>query len=179
MQLDRAIEAILFYKAAPMKKSALAKILEVGEGEVSAALKALEERLKSGATALVMTDEEVELAVAPQFDSLIENLRKDELKRDIGKAGAETLAIVLYRSPVSRGEIDRIRGVNSSYILRALETRGLIERSLRGQRSEFVPTTMLMRHLGISEKTGLSDYVNVMNALENFEKQQELEDESR
>ena len=177
MTRDQEIEAVLFYKAIPMKKAAIAKLLGVGEEELDLALKTLNERLQGGATTLVMTDDEVELAVAAEFDSLIENLRKDELKRDIGKAGAETLAIVLYRSPITRAEIDRIRGVNSSYILRALETRGLVERNTKSQRNEFIPTTSLMRHLGIHDKTGLADYANVMNALENFEKQQELEDE--
>ncbi len=177
MTRDQEIEAVLFYKAVPMKKAAIAKLLGVGEEEFNTALTALKERLQGGATTLVMTDDEVELVIASEFDNLIENLRKDELKRDIGKAGAETLAIVLYRSPITRAEIDRIRGVNSSYILRALETRGLVERSGKTGRSEFIPTTTLMRHLGIQDKTGLSDYANVMNALENFEKQQELEEE--
>lgn len=172
------IEALLFYKAVPVKKDLLASLLGVKAEEIEGALEELKERLAGGATRLVLTNQEVELVLAPEFDELVESIRKDELKRDIGKAGAETLAIVLYRSPVTRAEIDRIRGVNSSYILRALETRGLIERSVKAQRNEFIPTTTLMRHLGIGEKTGLSDYANVMNALENFEKQQELEEEA-
>ncbi|OGG85997.1 hypothetical protein A2392_00830 [Candidatus Kaiserbacteria bacterium RIFOXYB1_FULL_46_14] len=173
MALDRQIEAVLFYKAEPIKKPTLSKLLGVEQTELESALAILKERLQGGATALVIAEDEVELAVSSEFDQLIESLRKEELRRDIGKAGAETLAIVLYRSPVSRGEIDRIRGVNSSYILRNLETRGLVERDTRGRGSEFRPTTELLRHLGIQEKTELADYANVMNALENFEKQQQ------
>lgn len=169
MSLDRQVEAVLFYKAAPIKKTALAKLLSVEVTALESAFALLRERLSSGATRLVTTDTEVELAVAPDFDKLIEGLRRDELNRDIGKAGAETLAIVMYRGPVSRGEIDRIRGVNSSYILRNLETRGLIERGIEGRQSQFRPTTALLRHLGIDEKTALPDYANVMNALEKFE----------
>ena len=97
------------------------------------------------------------------------------MRRDIGKAGAETLAIVMYRAPISRVEVDRIRGVNSSYILRNLETRGLIERRSGARQTEFSPTTELLRHLGIEEKTALPDYATVMDALENYEKQQENE----
>lgn len=177
MEADKAIEAVLFYKAAPIKKEALAKMLEVDSLTLEEGFKVLSTRLQRGATALLVSDDEVELVVSSEFDSLIEGLRKDELKRDIGKAGAETLAVVMYRSPVTRSEIDRVRGVNSSYILRALETRGLVERRVVGQRSEFRPTTELLRHLGITEKTQLLDYATVMNALENFEKQQELENE--
>jgi len=176
MTLDRQIEAVLFYKAEPIKKSILAKLLGVEQTELENALTILQERLQNGASSLILTEEEVELAVSSDFDQLIESLRKEELRRDIGKAGAETLAIVLYRGPVSRSEIDRIRGVNSSYILRNLETRGLVMRDTRGRSSEFRPTTELLRHLGIGEKTELADYANVMNALESFEKQQQETD---
>ena len=72
------IEAVLFYKAAPVKKAVLAKILAVGEEDLGTALKTLQERLKGGATTLVMTEDEVELAIVPDFDELIECLRKDE-----------------------------------------------------------------------------------------------------
>ncbi|OGG42008.1 hypothetical protein A2837_02265 [Candidatus Kaiserbacteria bacterium RIFCSPHIGHO2_01_FULL_46_22] len=176
MTIDRQIEAVLFYKAEPIKKSALAKLLEIEQGELEGALATLQERLKESATTLILAEDEVELAVSPDFDQLVDSLRKEELRRDIGKAGAETLAIVLYRGPVSRSEIDRIRGVNSSYILRNLETRGLVMRDVRGRGSEFRPTTELLRHMGIGEKTELADYATVMNALENFEKQQQETD---
>ena len=170
MALDHQIEAVLFYKASPMKKSVLGKILNVSVGDIEKALSTLKSRLEGGATAVVLTEDEVTLAVSPDYDDLIEGIRKDELRRDIGKAGAETLAVVIYRSPVTRSEIDRIRGVNSSYILRALETRGLVERQSGKRQGEYVPTTELMRHLGIREKTEMPDYAGIMNALEAFER---------
>ena len=173
MELDQSIEAVLFYRAEPLKRAVLAKLLGVGEGEVSQALDALKERLQTTATRLILTDDEASLAVAPEFDELIEGIRKDELKRDIGRAGAETLAIVMYRGPVTRADIDRVRGVNSSYILRNLETRGLIERRAGKRQNEFVITSELLRHLGIREKTEMPDYAKVMNALEAFERSQE------
>lgn len=168
MSLDQSIEAVLFYKAGPVKKQTLAKTLETDEDALEKSLAVLRQRLQGGATALVSTDEEVALVVAPEHDALIEGIRKDELRRDIGKAGAETLAIVLYQSPITRTEIDRVRGVNSSYILRALESRGLVERRQGKRQGEYVPTTELMRHLGIREKTEMPEYANVMNALEAF-----------
>lgn len=170
MPLDQRVEATLFYKAGPVKRAALGKLLGAGEAELEAALRALQARLEGGATALVLTAEEAALALKPEFDELVEGMRKEELRRDIGKAGAETLAIVLYRAPVSRSEIDRIRGVNSSYIVRALEARGLIERRQGGRQQEYAPTTELLRHLGVREKSELPDYTGVMNALEAFER---------
>lgn len=177
MESEKAIEAVLFYKASPVKKTALMKLFSIEESALTEALERLKERLVTGATTLVVSDDEVTLVVAKEFDELIDGLRKDELRRDIGKAGAETLAIVMYRSPVTRSEIDRIRGVNSSYILRSLEIRGLVERRVGKRQSEFVPTTELLRHLGISEKTAMPDYVNVMNTLATFEAGQNQQDD--
>ena len=178
MKLDAQIEALLFYKAEPIKKAVLLKTLGVKEGELGSALEALKERLQGGATALLVTEEEVSLVVAPEFDELIDSTRKEEMKRGIGKAGAETLAIVMYRGPITRMEIDRVRGVNSSYILRNLEIRGLVERRMGKRQNEFVITTELLRHLGIREKTEMPDYAKVLNALEAFESSAFENDES-
>ncbi|PIR86060.1 hypothetical protein COU14_01025 [Candidatus Kaiserbacteria bacterium CG10_big_fil_rev_8_21_14_0_10_44_10] len=178
MELDKAIEALLFYKAEPIKKAVLMKTLGVEGSELGPALKTLGERLQGGATALLVTEEEVSLVIAPEFDELVDNTRKDEMKRGIGKAGAETLAIVMYRGPITRVEIDRIRGVNSSYILRNLEMRGLVERRAGKRQNEFVITTELLRHLGIREKTEMPDYAKVLNALEAFENSTFENDES-
>ena len=169
MELEQKLEAILFYKAGPMKKSELFDSFSIDADELEAALLKLQERLSAGGTTLIMTEDTVELATRPELDELIEELRKDEMRRDIGKAGAETLAIVLYNAPVSRSDIERIRGVNSSYILRNLEIRGLIEKAMAGRKSEFRPTTALLRHLGVGGKTELKDFADIMNALEKFE----------
>lgn len=173
MSLDKQIEAVLFYQAEPVKKAKLQKLFSIESSALEEALDTIKSRLQDSITTLVTTDDSVELSLSSEFDDLIEGIRKDELKRDIGKAGAETLAIVLYRGPISRVELDRIRGVNSSYILRNLEVRGLVERSTGTRQNEYRPTTELLKHLGISEKTQMPDYASVMNALENFEKQKE------
>lgn len=171
IQLELQLEGILFYKATPMKKAVLCKLFSVKEEELSTALKALQARLQSGATRLLETETEVQLVTAPELDTLIESIRKDEMKRDIGKAGAETLAIILYKGPVSRAEIDRIRGVNSSFILRNLLVRGLIERGAEGKSYTFSITPALLAHMGVSNKTELPDYSAVLDQLEVFEKE--------
>ena len=138
MTLDVKIEGLLFYKAAPMNKAKLMKFFDVPAEEFSAALQQLQSRLSSGAIRLSETDTEIQLVTAPELSEFVESLRKSDLTGEIGKAGAETLAIVLYNEPISRAEIDRIRGVNSSFILRNLMTRGLVSReSITGQGYQF------------------------------------------
>ncbi len=170
--LDVLIEGVLFYKAEPMKKSALASFLEVTETDIETALVALRDRLAAGGTRLVMTDTSVQLVVAPELSDHIERMKREELRSDIGKAGAETLAIVLYRGPLSRAEIDRIRGVNSTFILRNLLVHGLIERRDHPTDSRsflYAATPMLLNHLGITHREELPDWSSIMDALDSFE----------
>lgn len=179
MSLDSQIEAVLFYKTEPYAFSALAAFFEVSVDEIKAACNALGERLKAGGLHLIMTDTTVELVTAPEASELIEKLRKDELSHDIGKAGAETLSIILYRGPLTRAEIDRIRGVNSTFIIRNLLVRGLIERrdNPKDSRSFFYAgTTELYAHLGITRREELPDFESVMNAIDAFETAQKKEE---
>jgi segregation and condensation protein B len=173
MPLDVLIEAVLFYKASPLKKHSLQKLFAVSESDLSLALEQLRARLEFGATRLIETDTDISLATAPELSEFIETLRKGELKGDIGKAGAETLAIILYKEPVSRAEIDRIRGVNSSFILRNLLMKGLVSREAAGNTFLFRITPDLLAHLGYTEKKELPRFSEFMTALEAFEKTEE------
>lgn len=175
MELAQKIEGLLFYKASPVKRSQLQKLFGVNAEVLQSTLEMLSERLESGATRLLQTEDEVQLVTAPELDALIEEVRRDELKRDIGKAGAETLAVILYKGPVSRVEIDRVRGVNSAFILRNLMIRGLIEKNAEGKSHTFSVTPQLLSHLGVTHKTALPNYATVLDQLERFEREAENE----
>lgn len=170
MSPDLLIEGVLFFKAAPLKKAQVAKLCGIAPDLLPAAIVTLQERLALGATRLIETTDELQLMTAPELGTFIETLRKDELKGDIGKAGIETLAIVLYKEPVSRAEIDRIRGVNSSFSLRALLVRGLISRqTVSGGSHTFCSTPALLATLGVAHKHDLPNFSVIMNGLETFE----------
>lgn len=175
MPLDILIEGLLFYKSAPQKKATLRKVYSVSSEDLQVALDMLSTRLQSGALRLIETDTEIQLVTSPELAPFIEDIRKNEIKNDIGKAGAETLAIILYRAPITRVEVDRIRGVNSSFILRNLLIRGLIERSQNKQGSgyTFSVTPNLLAHLGVSSTRELTDFARVTDALEQFVVDQE------
>lgn len=170
MNLDVLIEALLFYKAAPQSKQKLIKFFSVSEKDFSTALSNLKSRLETGATRLIETETEIQIATSPDLADFVETLRKQDLTGDIGKAGAETLAIVLYQEPISRVEIDRIRGVNSSFILRNLLMRGLITReSITGNGFQFRISSKLLQHLGVANKTELPRFSEFLNAIEAFD----------
>lgn len=146
------------------------KLFGISDTELAAAVETLKSRLQTGATRIVETTEEIQLVTCAELAPVIEAMRKSDMKADIGKAGAETLAIVLYQEPVTRAEIDRIRGVNSSFILRNLLIRGLVERNHNKTKNsfEFTISPALLTHLGVTHKHELQDFAAVANALEKF-----------
>lgn len=170
MPIDVLIEGLLFYKSAPQKKRTIIKLFEISDTELIEAINVLKERLNQTALRLIETTDEIQLVISPDLAPVIEAMKKNELRADIGKAGAETLAIVLYREPVTRAEIDRIRGVNSSFILRNLQVRGLVEARASGKGSghEYVITTELLAYLGVTNKLDLPDFARISDALDNF-----------
>ena len=79
--------------------------------------------------------------------------------------------MVVYQGPVSRPEIDQVRGVNSSFILRNLMVRGLVERVTSEKDSRrylYQPTLDLLRHLGLEKISDLPEYEEVKKELANF-----------
>lgn len=174
MTLDAKIEAILFFKAEPMPVKKLAQILKADETEVGAALLILKEKLMGRGVTLMEKDDEVMLGTAGEASGMIEELSREELSRDLGKAGLETLSIVLYRGPITRSGIDHIRGVNGTFILRNLLVRGLVEKITNpaNQRSYlYRPTFELLAHLGISRVQDLPEYQSTNESIEKFEQE--------
>lgn len=177
MPLDILLEGLLFYKASPIKKAGILKQFSVDEAGLRASIDALKARLEAGALRLIETETEIQLVTAPALAPFIDDLQKQDLKRDIGKAGAETLAIILYRGKVGRAEIDRVRGVNSSFILRNLLVRGLIERSPEKVSGGYLfsITPALLAHLGVTNVQELTDFARITDALQSFVQDESLE----
>lgn len=152
------IEALLFHQAEPLTLSRLSKLLNWPRGTVEQALTDLELKLKDRGLTLLKSGEEVTLGTTPAAGNFLAEMAKQELSGPVGKAGLETLAIILYHAPISRPEIDYIRGVNSSFIVRHLLVRGLIKRSLKpGDARTFIyePTIEALSHLGINQREEL------------------------
>jgi segregation and condensation protein B len=169
MNIESQLEALLFWKGEPISKKKVLSALDIKPAELEEAIKNLETSLSNR---IMITDDEIELRTAPEVGKLIEKLTKDELMRDLGKAGLETLSIILYKSPVKRSEIDYIRGVNSSFIIRNLLIRGLIDRvsekEATGRGYSYKPTMDLLAHLGIAKIEDLPEYSKVKEELEAF-----------
>lgn len=169
MNTEQKIEAILFFKGEPMSRKKIAEFLGVGQIEVNESLEKLKENLKERGIVLQEKENEIMLGTAPELSDLIERLRKEELNKELSKASLETLSIILYKNGVSRSLIDYIRGVNSSFTLRALSIRGLIEKNLDpedNRRFIYKPTFELLSFMGVKSVDELPDYQSVNTSIE-------------
>ena len=179
MKLQAKIEAILFWKGEPITIKKLSGFLSAPEEEIKTALVELENNLKERGIILVKKDDEVMLGTSAEMGTLIEDLVKEELTKDLGKAGLETLSIVLYKGPIRRSQIDYIRGVNSNFILRNLLIRGLVEKisDPKDQRSLlYRPTFELLSYLGLSKTEDLPEYGSVTEEIKQFVEASEKEE---
>jgi len=173
------IEVILFYLAEPVSADFLAKTLEIKKTELMKAVKELSQNLLTRGLRIVIHDDEIILVTAPEYSGLIEKIIKEERERELGRAGIETLSIIAYKGPVSRKEIDYIRGVNSQFALRNLLLRGLVER----KNSEHDERIMMynitgdtLRHLGLGEISELPEYNETRQQLDVNAEQNDDED---
>ena len=173
MNIESNIEAILLFKNEPVAVAELSKTLGESEVSVKQALDKLQTFYEQRGLVLLVLNDKVSFGTNPKASTLIEQIQKEEFSKDLGRAGLETLSIILYKGPVSRREIDYIRGVSSGFIIRNLLVRGLVERSESavGERSfSYKPTLELLRFLGLTKIEDLPEYKNAFEKLETFGK---------
>jgi segregation and condensation protein B len=162
------IEAILFVAEEPLQAEELAEVLELPQTEVVEILEALRIALRDGGRGVVLREigGGWRLYSHPDARDYLERFAATERAARLSAAALETLAVVAYRQPVSRGQVGEIRGVDSDHALRTLERRGLIAEVGRasgpGQAVLFGTTPLFLEKLGINgldELPPLADHV--------------------
>lgn len=171
--LPQTIESILFATADTYTLTVLAKLLNTDQDSIEQALHTLAEQLEGHAIMLVRERDSVTLATRSDFAPLLESIRKEELQKDLSKASAETLAVVIYHPGASKAEIELIRGVNATYSLRALQIRGLIEAKIVNRTALYYPTVALLEHYGVSDGSQLPQYSETVQKIASLLKQTE------
>jgi len=125
-QLPAALEALLFVADEPVTLSALAAALGTSEREVRRAVVQLGAQLEERGLRLLQDGARIQLVTAPEFAPYVERFLGGGDGPRLSRAALETLAIVAYKQPCTRAEIEAIRGVNCDKLLQSLEQRGLI-----------------------------------------------------
>jgi len=129
-KLKSIIESMLFLSGEPLKLSKISKVAGASKAEAENAILALQNDYALGKRGLIILkkEDEFQLATNPENAPFIDQLVKSEMQEALSRAALEVLSIVAYRGPITRSEIEAVRGVNSSYTVRSLMLRGLLER---------------------------------------------------
>src|SRR5215207_1338553 len=154
LPLSMQLEAMLFVAAEPVTISQLAAALDVSTSVVERALNELDASLSDRGLRLQRHSGRVQLTTEPQLAELIERFLGLEATSHLSRAALETLAIIAYQQPVTRPQIDSIRGVNSDSMMKSLLNKGLILESGRaegpGRPILYSTTPEFLQHFGLS-----------------------------
>lgn len=123
------VETILFAYGEPIADAHIAKILNAEKADIKQALNELEKTYGENRLVILKKDGMYQLATNPKYAECVETLLKSDMHEELTRAAVETLAVVAYQGPLTRSVVEYIRGVNSSFTLRNLLLRGLIERT--------------------------------------------------
>lgn len=167
-KLKSQILSILFAASKPVSIKELAEVLEVSEEELKSAIAELVADNQTSGIILLAHNNKLQLASNPDNSSSVKKFLSLELRETLTDAAIETLAIIVYKQPVAKAEIENIRGVNSQYILRQLLIRGLIEKiqSASDRRMQLYKTTLeFMQHLGIKDIKELPNFEELTKSI--------------
>ena len=174
-----ALEAILFVAEDPLSETELAEVLEVPRGEVAETLAELREELAAGNGGLVLREigGGWRLYTVPETKPYLERFAASERATRLSNAALETLAVVAYKQPVSRGQVAEIRGVDSERALRTLQRHGLVVEIGHapgpGQALLYGTTELMLERLGINsvaDLPALADHVPPAAIVETLER---------
>lgn len=168
MNLQQRIEAILFISTRPLSVKRLAGILESSDEEVQQALALLTAAYQErhGGVSIISHDGEVQMVTASEAAADVQKFLKDETTGELTKPSLETLTIIAYRGPITKSDLERIRGVNCSIILRNLLMRGLVEQQDDAKRltTRYSVSMDFVKFLGLTSIQELPDYIKLHEA---------------
>ncbi|MBL8055176.1 MAG: SMC-Scp complex subunit ScpB [Anaerolineales bacterium] len=154
LSLEALLESLLFVADGPVPVARLAEALDVHGREVEAALEALGHSYAERGLSLQRIRDKVQLTTAPAAAERVQRFLGLAASAPLSKAALETLAIIAYQQPVTRPQIEAVRGVNSDSVIKNLLTKGLIEESGRtegpGRPVLYGTTPEFLQHFGLT-----------------------------
>ena len=168
--LTNTILGILFYESEPLSFTEIKTLVNANDDEIKSALLEIGEMFNSTNSSLnlLVHNDNYQIVVAGKARDLILARDNKEREGELSRAALETLCSIIYLGGATKNQIDYIRGVQSSYMLRVLVSRGLIARSGKiGRDHIYLPTIETLRFLGINNVTDMPDYEKIHNDLIN------------
>ncbi len=167
MSLLSNIESILFVAGKPLTAKKIAKVLNCEENIVQEALEKLilKYNIPDSGVVIISNNGDYQMVSNAENKEASEKFVKAEIGGELTRPQLETLTVISYRGPITKPEIEQIRGVNCSLIVRNLLMRGLIKEheDPTGMLSKFEVTIEYLRHLGLKDIKELPDYETLHN----------------
>ena len=152
------IEALLFLAGEAVSKNEIARLVELPIDEVDSLLDEVASSLAGHGISLTRTETHVQLVTSPAVSEYLNQYLQKEAE-DLSAAAAETLSLIAYRGPISRADIDVIRGVDSRRMVRQLLSRDLIRKIDPSARiPAYAITEEFLQRLGITSTKELPEY---------------------
>lgn len=168
-----ALESLLLAVGKAISCKEIAQFFEVGKDQVEELVKQLQEKYnhEESGIHLAVNNDKLQFVTNPKHADFLRSYFQEEVSGELSKPSLETLTIIAYRQPIAKEELEQIRGVNCSMILRNLMIRGLIEaREEKNDLSaKYSVTIDFLRHLGIDSVEQLPDFAS-LNSDENLAK---------
>lgn len=160
--LKSQIESLLFIAARPMSLKNLSKILKSEMTEIEKNVAELEQDYSTDSRGIKLAriEDQVHLVTSPANAVLVESYLKEEISGELTRPSLETLTIIAYRGPITKPELEMVRGVNCSLILRNLLMRGLVDEKAdpKTKLNKYSVTFEFLKYLGITKPSELPDY---------------------
>jgi segregation and condensation protein B len=170
LELASRIEALLFVADAPVSAQQLAQALETDENEIEAGLEQLGAHYQTRGLRLQRQNRAVQFVTAPEAAPYVERFLNLDLSSRLSTAALETLALIAYQQPITRMQIEAIRGVNCDGVLRTLLSRGLVAPQGRldqaGRPIVYGTTFEFLQYFGLSDLSELPALEPVQSAHE-------------
>lgn len=168
MELKYLLESLFFVSTKSLDVKELAAFLKKDISEVETALKELtvEYQENNRGLRIIESGRKYQMASAPDNAKLVQDFLQTEISGELTPASLETLTIIAYRGPIKKTDLEKIRGINCSLILRNLLIRGLIEQKTdkNDDDNEYVVSLEFIKFLGLTGVKDLPDYEKFNNS---------------
>ena len=156
------VESILFATGKTIKYKEIMSFINIKEEELKEIISSIKEKYNKDDSGIHVLDNnsKLQFVTNPDNGKVMQEYFADEITGELSRPSLETITIISYRQPISKEELEQIRGVNCSLILRNLLIRGFVESksSQGGLLINYSTTTDFLRHLGIDSVKDLPDY---------------------
>lgn len=161
MELKYLLESLLFVSGKPLEIKDLSSFLKKDKQEIETALQELmaEYKDRNCGLRIIESGKKYQMASAPDNAKIVQEFLQTEISGELTPASLETLTIIAYRGPIKKSDLEKIRGINCSLILRNLLIRGLIEEINKDSDDrEYNVSLEFIKFLGLDSVKDLPDY---------------------